>query len=156
MESLAELKLDPEFRVIGEYLSQINCILRINILGIPDRILVRPVTQLFRSKWLNFFFQWLLIFYSWLSRFIHRPQCLLSKQPHALARSKALCLFLPAIFFLGDEDFFSHWSLIFCRRRKIFRKKTAVMGIYSSLNFCRKYPAEFILIGGIWKKWTDD
>ena len=30
------------------------------LLGIPDRILVPPVTQLFRSKWLNFFFQCIL------------------------------------------------------------------------------------------------
>ena len=29
----------------------------LQLLGIPGRILVPPVTQLFRSKWLNFFFQ---------------------------------------------------------------------------------------------------
>ena len=29
-------------------------------LGIPGRILVPPVTQLFKSKWLHFFFQWSL------------------------------------------------------------------------------------------------
>ena len=30
VESLAELKFDPRFRVIGEYLSQIDWILRVN------------------------------------------------------------------------------------------------------------------------------
>ena len=30
VESLAELKFDPGFRVIGEYLSQIDSILRVN------------------------------------------------------------------------------------------------------------------------------
>ena len=29
----------------------------LQLLGIPDRILIPPVTQLFRSKWLHFFFQ---------------------------------------------------------------------------------------------------
>ena len=63
MESLTELKFDPEFRVIEEYLSQIYSILRVNydwldiesqfdsnllqLLGIPGRILVPPVTQFF-------------------------------------------------------------------------------------------------------------
>ena len=28
------------------------------LLGIPGRIIVPPVTQIFRSKWLNFFFPW--------------------------------------------------------------------------------------------------
>ena len=71
-------KIDTRFRVIEEYLSQIDSILRvkltiwlsIQLLGIPGRILVPPVTQLFRSKWLHFFFRWssgviwsLLLFY---------------------------------------------------------------------------------------------
>ena len=73
-ESLAELKFDPGFRVIGEYSSQINSILRVNLtiwlsissqfdsnilqlLGIPGRILVPPGTRIFRSKWLHFSFQ---------------------------------------------------------------------------------------------------
>ena len=30
----------------------------LQLLGIPGLILVPPVTQLFRSKWLHFFFQW--------------------------------------------------------------------------------------------------
>ena len=30
----------------------------LQLLGIPGRTLVPPVTQLFRSKWLHFFFQW--------------------------------------------------------------------------------------------------
>ena len=30
----------------------------LQLLGIPGRILLPPVTQLFRSKWLIFFFQW--------------------------------------------------------------------------------------------------
>ena len=70
VESLVELKFDPGFWVIGEYLSQIDSIsshidsiLRANldwlsiskqfdsnifqILGIPSRILLPPVTQLF-------------------------------------------------------------------------------------------------------------
>ena len=67
VESLVELKFDPEFRVIGEYLSQIDSILRVKLtitlsissqydsnifllFGIPGKILVPPVTQLFRSK----------------------------------------------------------------------------------------------------------
>ena len=32
----------------------------LQLLGILGRILVPPVTQLFRSKWLHFFFQWTL------------------------------------------------------------------------------------------------
>ena len=70
-----ELKFDLGFRVIGEYLSQIDSILiesqfdsilfesqfdsniNLQLLGIPDQILVPPVTQLFTSKWLHFFFQ---------------------------------------------------------------------------------------------------
>ena len=43
-----ELKFDPGFRVIREYLSQ--------LLGILGGILFPPVTQLFRSKWLHFSF----------------------------------------------------------------------------------------------------
>ena len=31
VESLAKLKFDPGFRVIGEYLSQIHSILRVNL-----------------------------------------------------------------------------------------------------------------------------
>ena len=75
VESLAEVKFDPGFRVIGEYLSQIESILGIKLiidivnqidienqidnqfnsnilqlLEIPGRILVPPVTQLYRSK----------------------------------------------------------------------------------------------------------
>ena len=63
VESLPELKFDSGFKVIGEYLSQIDPILRVkcidssqfesNILqlhGILGRILVPSVTQLFRSK----------------------------------------------------------------------------------------------------------
>ena len=87
-----ELKLDPRFRVVGEYWSQIDSILRVNLsnsllissqfdsyifqllgiirnwlsilsqfdsnilqlLGNTGRILVPPVTKLFRSKWLHF------------------------------------------------------------------------------------------------------
>ena len=33
----------------------------LQLLGIPGRILVPPVTQLFRSKWFHFFFQWACI-----------------------------------------------------------------------------------------------
>ena len=72
---MVELKFDPGFLVIGEYLSWIDSILRVSfeidsqyqvnltqirilqLLGIPDQILVPPVTQLFRLKWLHFFFQ---------------------------------------------------------------------------------------------------
>ena len=65
-ESLAELRFDPGFRVIGEYFSQIYLILTVDLnwldiesqfdsyilqlLEIPGRILVPPVTQMFRSK----------------------------------------------------------------------------------------------------------
>ena len=70
VKSLSELKFDPGFRVIGEYMSQIDSILRVNfeiessqfdsnilqLLGILGRILVPTVTQLFRLKWLHFFF----------------------------------------------------------------------------------------------------
>ena len=106
VKSLVELKFEPGFRVIGEYLSQIDSILRVKLtrywesnwldiesqidsilrvkltrywesnwldiesqivhlsLNIESnysksvRILVQPVTLLFRSKWLRFFFQW--------------------------------------------------------------------------------------------------
>ena len=70
VESLVELKFDPGFR--GIYTSQNDSILRVNLnwlsissqfvsnllrlLGIPGRILVQPVTQSFRSKWLHFSF----------------------------------------------------------------------------------------------------
>ena len=57
---MAELKFDTGFRVIEEYLSQINSILRIKlsicqlkyspITRNDGRILVQPVTQLFRSN----------------------------------------------------------------------------------------------------------
>ena len=53
---MAGLKFDPGIRVIGEYLSQINSILRVNRSS-SSWILVPPVTQLFRSKWLHSFFQ---------------------------------------------------------------------------------------------------
>ena len=73
-ELLAELKFDPGFQVIEEYLRQIDSILGVELtiwlsilrqfntnilqlLGILGQILVPPVTQLFRSKWLHFFFQ---------------------------------------------------------------------------------------------------
>ena len=78
VQSLAELKFDPGFRVIGEYLSQIDSILRVNLnwlsisslfewnilqlLGIPGRILVPPVDQIFRSKRLLFSVQTLQTF----------------------------------------------------------------------------------------------
>ena len=77
VESPAEVKSYSGFRVIGEYLSQIDSILGVKLiiwllkliiwlssqfdsnilqlLGIPCRILA-PVTQLFRSKWLYFSF----------------------------------------------------------------------------------------------------
>ena len=69
VESLTELKFDPRFQVIGEYLSKIDSILRyywhsisiqfdsniLQLLGIPGRLFVPALTQLFRSKWLNFF-----------------------------------------------------------------------------------------------------
>ena len=68
VESPVELKFDPGFRVIGEYLSQIDSSQFFNwlsissqfdlnilqLLGIPSRILLPPVTQFFRSKWLLF------------------------------------------------------------------------------------------------------
>ena len=44
-----ELKFDQEFRVIGEYLSQIDLNI-LQLLGIPGQILVPPVTQIFRLK----------------------------------------------------------------------------------------------------------
>ena len=69
-----ELTFDPRFRVNGEYLSEIDSQYRViftrniesnwlakssqfdsYILRIPGLILVSPVTQLFRSKWLHFF-----------------------------------------------------------------------------------------------------
>ena len=62
-------EIRPGFRVIGEYLSQIesqffNWLLIssqfdsniLKLLRISGQILVPPVTQLFRSKWLHFFF----------------------------------------------------------------------------------------------------
>ena len=74
-----ESQFDPGFRVIGEYLRQIDSqywgkstlniesnwisILSqidsniLQLFTIPGRILVPPVTQLFRSKWLHFFFK---------------------------------------------------------------------------------------------------
>ena len=73
VESLAELKFDPGFRVIVEYLSPINSVkfwheieshLDSNILqllGIPGRILVPPMTQLFRSNYIIFSFIVLVI-----------------------------------------------------------------------------------------------
>ena len=68
-------KFDTRFRVSVRYLSQIDSKLRVNksnwlsissqfdsnilqLLGIPGRILVPPVTQLFRLNWLHFSFQW--------------------------------------------------------------------------------------------------
>ena len=58
-----ELKFYPGFRVIGEYLSQIDSTYRVNLTQIfsnyseyRGRILFPPVTQLFRSKWLHFSF----------------------------------------------------------------------------------------------------
>ena len=73
VKSLAELKFDPGFWVIGEYLSQIDLIMKvkfknllnlenlllissqfdsniIQLLWIPGWIIVPRVTQLFRSK----------------------------------------------------------------------------------------------------------
>ena len=47
------LKFDPGLRVIREYLSQIDSTI-LQLLGIPGRILIPPVTRLFRSKWLDF------------------------------------------------------------------------------------------------------
>ena len=58
------LQLTNHLRGLGEYLSQIDSFLRVNfecdsnilqLLAIPDRILVPPVTHFFRSKWLHFF-----------------------------------------------------------------------------------------------------
>ena len=52
---MVELKFDPGFRVIGEYLSQIDLTLRVNLiqLNFLGQILV---AQLFRSNfyWLHF------------------------------------------------------------------------------------------------------
>ena len=51
--SLADLKFDPGFRVIGEYLSQIDSQYPANLTQMFSNyweILVPPVTQLFRSK----------------------------------------------------------------------------------------------------------
>ena len=61
VESLAELKFDPEFRVIWEYLSQIHSILKVNskiYFSNPGSNFSSVVTQLFRSKSLHFSFQW--------------------------------------------------------------------------------------------------
>ena len=49
VESLAELKLTWDSKYFYTNILQ--------LLGIPGRILVPSVTQFFRSKWLNFFFQ---------------------------------------------------------------------------------------------------
>ena len=73
VESLAELKFNQGFRVNLTWVKL--TILRVNLnwlsissqfdsniqqlLGIPGRILVPPVTQLYRSKWLHFFFQYM-------------------------------------------------------------------------------------------------
>ena len=68
IESVVKIKFDSVFRVIGEYLSQIDSILRVNLTQIffnysksQDEFQVSPLTKLFRSKWLNLFFQ----FYMW-------------------------------------------------------------------------------------------
>ena len=99
VESLAELKFDPGFWVIIEYLSQIDSILRVKLtiwhsnilqlLGIPVRILVPPVTQLFKSKWLHIFFQCLkqliaitLVLHSCKHRDIHSKQVLVFQSSH--------------------------------------------------------------------------
>ena len=76
----AALKFNPGFREIGEYFNQIPSILTVNLnwllissqfdsnilqlLGIQGRIIVPAVTQLFRSKWLHFFFQGNTVAYS--------------------------------------------------------------------------------------------
>ena len=77
------IEFDTGFWVIGEYLSQFDSQYRVNLtlniesifdsnilqlIGIPDRILVPPVTQFFRSKWLNFFFQCTLVNMSWINK----------------------------------------------------------------------------------------
>ena len=68
VEPLAELKFDPGFRVIGEYLNQIDSILRVNFEIDPQLVpplffsvvefLVPPVTQPFRSRRLFFQCYW--------------------------------------------------------------------------------------------------
>ena len=65
-------KIQPGIPSIGEYLSKIESQYLVNFtqifpnyFGIPGRILVRPVTQLFRSKWFHFF-QCMLS--SWISK----------------------------------------------------------------------------------------
>ena len=57
VELLAELKFEPGFRCNWRIIvSQIDSNI-LKLIGIPGRILVPPVTQLFRSKWLHFFFR---------------------------------------------------------------------------------------------------
>ena len=46
---MAQLKFEPEFRVVGEYLGQFDSNILQLLLGIQDLILVPPVTKLFRS-----------------------------------------------------------------------------------------------------------
>ena len=88
VESLAGIKFDPGLRFIREYLSQIDSQYRVkltlntesNWLSIPSqfdsnilqllRILVPPVTQLFRSKWLHFFFQCILLFFVLVTQYV--------------------------------------------------------------------------------------
>ena len=89
VESLAELKFNPRFRVIVKYLSQLANWLSISsqfdwnilqLLGIPGRILVKPVTQLLRSKWLHFLSVCLCAF------------CCTRKTYHLFTKSTILCM----------------------------------------------------------------
>ena len=101
VESLAEVKFDPGFRVIGEYLSQIT--------RNPGSNFSSQVTQLFRSKWLIFFFQWQLV-----AQIISQPKSS-DKLNRLLGKQIELLIFLHFAFFYNFN-----WILI--RTRQLQRR----------------------------------
>ena len=57
-----KIRLDIESQTDSQYRVNWTQIFRNYILGIPGQILVPPVTQRFKSKWLHFFFEWFPFF----------------------------------------------------------------------------------------------
>ena len=142
-----ELKFDTGFRVVGEYLSQSDLILRVKLtiwlsilsqfdsntlqlLGILGRILVPPVTQLTRSKWLHFF---LPVFRAPESRL-----CSLAEFPSAVWRGKSSRLSMSLKSWnrrINDRP--SNWRADASEILETAQKIWA--GNVSSSNFERKY-----------------